>query len=100
MVRATYIRLVLPILAASGSPAWADFTPEQSAAFAEGAGAAGEDLTLLIAGITAFLALGGIAWIAFSAFQTWADGRLSAGGLAALLLRAAALLTLIGVLLR
>ncbi len=91
--------LLFPLLALSG-PALAQFTDEQQTAFNQGAGITGENLTLLISGITAVLALGGMAWIAYSAFQNWASGRMSAGGMAALLIRAAALLTLIGVLLR
>ena len=100
MVRVMCIRLALPILAASSSPALAQFTADQGNAFEQGAGISGENLTSLISGITAVLAFGGIAWIAYSAFQTWAEGRLSAGGMAALLIRAAALLTLVGVFLR
>ncbi len=93
------IGLLPPLLAVSG-PAFAQFTDEQQAAFNQGAGITGENLVLLVAGSAVVLALGGIAWIAYAAFQTWADGRMSAGGLAALLIRAAVLLTIIGVFLR
>ena len=95
--------LALPFLAASSSSAFAqvaEFTQDQRDAFAQGAGVASDDLTFVIAGIIAALAFGGIAWIAYAAFQNWADGRMSAGDIATLLLRAAALLIIAGIFLR
>jgi|GEM_PF-4049097 len=95
--------LALPVLAAASGPARAqvtEFTQEQSDAFRQGAGVASDDLTLVIAVIIAVFVFGGIAWIAYAAFQNWVDGRMSAGGVATLLLRAAALLIIAGVFLR
>lgn len=95
--------LALPFLAAASGRAVAqvtEFTQEQSDAFLQGAGVAGDDLAATIAVIIATFVFGGIAWIAYAAFQNWTDGRMSAGGVATLLLRAAALLIIAGVFLR
>lgn len=95
--------ITVVLLAASSSPAGAqvaEFTQQQSDAFLQGAGVTGENIVLLITGIIAALAFGGIAWIAYAAFHNWTDGRMSAGGIAALLLRAAVLLIIAGVFLR
>jgi len=95
--------LALSFLAAASSPARAqvtEFTQAQSDAFFQGAGVAGDDLATAIAVIIAAFVFSGIAWIAYAAFQNWAEGRMSAGGMATLLFRAAALLIIAGIFLR
>jgi len=85
------------MMGASERPALAAF---DDSAFQQGAGQAGGDLLSAIAAIVAALALGGLAWIAYASFKAFADGSLSAADMTALLLRASALLIIIGVFIR
>lgn len=87
-------------LSLMANPALAQFSAAQDAAFAITVGRPASDLNTLIAAIIAVLAFAGMGWIAYSAYQRWAQGRLGAGGLASLLIRASALIVIAGIFLR
>ncbi len=81
-------------------PVLAQFSQAQDEAFAAAAGSPASDLNTLIAAIIAVFVFAGLGWIANSAYQRWAQGRLEAGGLAGLLIRASALIVIAGIFLR